>query len=73
MLSGRSTVVVARDFDDVELVLGECRRRLGLPDDDARMELWHGSERVPADARVQEWPGFQPGGEISEYQLVVMR
>eukprot|EP00971_Amphidinium_carterae_P248154 4926967-Amphidinium_carterae.1 len=72
MLSGRSTVVAARDYDDVDEVLVVFRWRLGLADDGARMELWHGSaERVPADGtEVQDWPGIQPLGEISEYELV---
>eukprot|EP00971_Amphidinium_carterae_P265442 5265817-Amphidinium_carterae.1 len=72
MLSGRSTVVAALGFRNVQNVLAECRRRLGLPNDDARMELRHGSgEMVPEDAYVREWPGIQPLGMISEYQLVV--
>eukprot|EP00971_Amphidinium_carterae_P125135 2479425-Amphidinium_carterae.1 len=66
MLSGRSTVVAAAGYWSVKAVLPECRRRLGLEEDDARMELWQGSgERVPAEARVPEWPGIQPKGEIS--------
>eukprot|EP00971_Amphidinium_carterae_P019573 385370-Amphidinium_carterae.1 len=73
MLSGRSTVVAAAGPWSVEAVLNECRRRLGLRVAGARMELWHGSgEIVPADGtRVRAWPGIQPEGEISEYQLVV--
>eukprot|EP00971_Amphidinium_carterae_P178471 3540610-Amphidinium_carterae.1 len=72
MLSGRSTVVAAGGPWSFGVVLAECRRRLGLAG--ARMELWHGSEKVPADGtRVGDWPGIQPLGEISAYQLVVTR
>eukprot|EP00971_Amphidinium_carterae_P094901 1877803-Amphidinium_carterae.1 len=68
MLSGRSTVVAAslgRGGWNVRNVLIVCRERLGLVDDGSTMELWRGPERVPDDARVREWPGVQPKGEIS--------
>eukprot|EP00971_Amphidinium_carterae_P123184 2439182-Amphidinium_carterae.1 len=71
MLSGRSTV--SSDYNRVERVLDECCFKLGLADDNARMELLHGSERVPRNARVKDFPGLQPRGEISEYDLVIMR
>eukprot|EP00971_Amphidinium_carterae_P226955 4501575-Amphidinium_carterae.1 len=72
MLSGSSTVVAAPSDEDVEIVLALYRLRLGLPDDGATMELLHGLERVPADGtEVQDWPGIQPKGEISEYQLLL--
>eukprot|EP00971_Amphidinium_carterae_P056220 1109398-Amphidinium_carterae.1 len=75
MLSGRSTVVVAGKNWGKNLVLFKCRRRLGLPEDGSTMELWHLSEKVPDDVTVpvHDWPGLQPLGEISEYQLVVTR
>eukprot|EP00971_Amphidinium_carterae_P161692 3205271-Amphidinium_carterae.1 len=74
MLSGRSTVVAAHQLWSVGNVLDECRRRLGLEEDGTRMELWHGSEKVPDEAtEVRDWPGIQPEGEISEYQLVLRR
>eukprot|EP00971_Amphidinium_carterae_P125915 2494591-Amphidinium_carterae.1 len=73
MPSGSSTVVAADDEDDVEYVLGMARERLGLPDDGSRMELWQGPESVPADAQVEDFPGVQPAGEISQYQLVLTR
>eukprot|EP00971_Amphidinium_carterae_P268959 5335905-Amphidinium_carterae.1 len=75
MLSGRSIVVaVLRAVNNkVEDVLAVCRERLGLADDGSTIELWHGAERVPAHAKVQDWPGVQPLGEISVYQLVVTR
>eukprot|EP00971_Amphidinium_carterae_P130856 2592242-Amphidinium_carterae.1 len=74
MLSGRSTVVVASDGWDVEIVLDECHRRLCLADDGAAMELWDLSgEKVPDDdeTEVRDWPSVQPLGEISEYQLLL--
>eukprot|EP00971_Amphidinium_carterae_P134211 2659279-Amphidinium_carterae.1 len=79
MLSGRSTVVALASLmaticdEDAKGVLAKGRRRLGLADHGATLELWHGSERVPADVRVADLPGIQPKGEISEYQLVVRR
>eukprot|EP00971_Amphidinium_carterae_P337570 6474444-Amphidinium_carterae.1 len=78
MLSGRSTVVVAGDDEDVEDVLILCRWRLGRADDGTTMDLWHGSgEKVPDDEYriqyVEDFPGVQPLGEISEYQLLVRR
>eukprot|EP00971_Amphidinium_carterae_P324482 6448645-Amphidinium_carterae.1 len=73
MLSGRNTVVVTTGYAEVEDVLANCRRRLGLADDGSTMELWDGSDRVPADDVVQYWPGIKPKGEISEYQLLVRR
>eukprot|EP00971_Amphidinium_carterae_P043145 848664-Amphidinium_carterae.1 len=50
MLSGRSTVVVSRRSWNVEIVLDVCRKRLGLSDEGATMELWHASGMVSADA-----------------------
>eukprot|EP00971_Amphidinium_carterae_P014417 284685-Amphidinium_carterae.1 len=75
MLSGRSAVVIAAYDHDVtvEYVLAVCRRRLGLARDGSTMELWHGSEKVPARTEIQNWPGVQPPGKISEYQLLVKR
>eukprot|EP00971_Amphidinium_carterae_P097075 1921242-Amphidinium_carterae.1 len=71
MLSGRSTVVAFLDRW-CAYVLDKCCERLGLADEGATMELWHDSgERVPGDAGVQDWPGIQPRGEISEYQLLL--
>eukprot|EP00971_Amphidinium_carterae_P288500 5728404-Amphidinium_carterae.1 len=70
MLSGRSTVVAADGLWNAEMVLDQACERLRLPDDGATMEMWHGSVSVPDDESVQDWPGIQPRGEISEYQLV---
>eukprot|EP00971_Amphidinium_carterae_P172503 3419170-Amphidinium_carterae.1 len=72
MLSGRSTVMAAEGDEDVESVLGFCCERLALADDGSTLELWHGQDIVPHDrtAPVRDWPGVQPKGSISEYQLV---
>eukprot|EP00971_Amphidinium_carterae_P002960 58076-Amphidinium_carterae.1 len=60
------------------MVLHKCRSKLGLvrlEDDGSTMELLHCSgKRVPCDGtEVLDWPGVQPLGEISEYQLVITR
>eukprot|EP00971_Amphidinium_carterae_P053662 1057000-Amphidinium_carterae.1 len=35
------------------------------------MELWHGSDRLPAvDTWVSDWPGVQPKGEFSEHYII---
>eukprot|EP00971_Amphidinium_carterae_P301780 5995646-Amphidinium_carterae.1 len=75
MLSGRSTVVAVLPVWDIKIVLYECRRRLGLAEDGTTMELWHCSGMVPNDnnTEVSDWPGVQPKGEISEYQLLIRR
>eukprot|EP00971_Amphidinium_carterae_P006210 122333-Amphidinium_carterae.1 len=78
MLSGRSTVVATCPTATVvpavaEDILDDCRERLGLDDDGGTIELWHHSEKVSVDAGVEDWPGIEPKGEISEYQLVVTR
>eukprot|EP00971_Amphidinium_carterae_P350010 6491342-Amphidinium_carterae.2 len=74
MLSGRSTVVLALGSCCVRSVLARRRNRLGLSGDGTTTELWRGSERVPDDGTdVEDWPGIQPPGEISEYQLLVRR
>eukprot|EP00971_Amphidinium_carterae_P062746 1242036-Amphidinium_carterae.1 len=65
MLSGRSTVVAAVDFNSVRYVLYECCERLGLSNDGATMELWHGSDRVPDGAFLPDWLGVKPKGELS--------
>eukprot|EP00971_Amphidinium_carterae_P230803 4580171-Amphidinium_carterae.1 len=71
MLSGRSTVVAAQLYHIVPNVLDKCHRA-GLVDDRNRiMELWHGSERVPDDDCVDNWPGIKQRGEMSDYQLLV--
>eukprot|EP00971_Amphidinium_carterae_P236636 4696696-Amphidinium_carterae.1 len=71
MLSGRSTVVAAMNRYTTRSILGACHSRLGLARDGTSLGLWHGSDRVPEDAKVRDWPGIKPRGEISEYQLLV--
>eukprot|EP00971_Amphidinium_carterae_P276810 5493474-Amphidinium_carterae.1 len=74
MLSGRSTVVASEGGWNVRHVLDDCRRRLGLASNGSTMELWHGSEMVPAArTEVRDWPGIRQCGEISEYQLLLRR
>eukprot|EP00971_Amphidinium_carterae_P286550 5689021-Amphidinium_carterae.1 len=73
MLSGRSTVVTAYNFDSLtwtlRQVLGLCHTRLGLAGGETTMELWYGSDKVPDDTSVIAWPGIKPPGKLSEYQL----
>eukprot|EP00971_Amphidinium_carterae_P032846 646529-Amphidinium_carterae.1 len=73
MLSGRSTVVAATPFDFLTYVLAKSRRRLNFAADGRTMEVWHGSDRLQHGRVVQDWPGIQRKGAISEYQLVVVR
>eukprot|EP00971_Amphidinium_carterae_P002684 53273-Amphidinium_carterae.1 len=73
MTQNTKNISILGTFYIVEHVLINCRRRLGLADDGSTMELMHGSERVPDDVRVGDWPGVQPRGEISEYQLLLRR
>eukprot|EP00971_Amphidinium_carterae_P204268 4053386-Amphidinium_carterae.1 len=72
MLSGRSTVVVARWYDKFREILAKCRSRLGLADD--YMELWHANGDGPGTEEfVRDWPGIKRRrvrGEIVDYQLV---
>eukprot|EP00971_Amphidinium_carterae_P138876 2752317-Amphidinium_carterae.1 len=63
--------MAAEGDEDEESVLAACCERLALADDGSTMELWHGQDIVPHDrAAVRDWPGVQPKGSISEYQLV---
>eukprot|EP00971_Amphidinium_carterae_P224393 4451617-Amphidinium_carterae.1 len=56
-----------------EDVLRRCKWRLAALNG-TTMELLHGQDRVPDDGtRVRDWPGLQPTGEITEYQLIVTR
>eukprot|EP00971_Amphidinium_carterae_P049122 967880-Amphidinium_carterae.1 len=60
------------DNDFVGEVLTVCRRRLNLADDGSTMELWHSSGvKVPDRMQVRNFPGVQPKGEITEYQLLL--
>eukprot|EP00971_Amphidinium_carterae_P323248 6423990-Amphidinium_carterae.1 len=50
LLSGRSTVVMARDYSDFTIIVGRFCRRLGL-DRRGTEALIHGAEVVPAGAK----------------------
>eukprot|EP00971_Amphidinium_carterae_P064257 1272507-Amphidinium_carterae.1 len=77
MLSGRSTLMVTqgqgrgfpRDLESRESILRRCCERLDVRYDSSA-ELVHGSACVPRAASVSDWPGIQPCGKITEYQLV---
>mmetsp|Transcript_42238 Transcript_42238/g.76553 ORF Transcript_42238/g.76553 Transcript_42238/m.76553 type:complete len:198 (-) Transcript_42238:23-616(-) len=71
VLSGRHTYYCAHpgwDTKDQD-VLQACCARLGLEHRE-NMKLLHGTEEVQAGSRVLEWPGIQPVGVVTEYQLV---
>jgi len=70
MLSGRSTAVMSLGDDSVETIVGRCCSRLQMQKS-GRESLIHGAEVVPPGAQVLDWPGLQPKGEVSEYQLVL--
>eukprot|EP00971_Amphidinium_carterae_P228644 4535178-Amphidinium_carterae.1 len=64
MLSGRYTVVVASRYHG-EGALGivpRCCSRLGITRSGTET-LLHGTEIVPAKARVRDWPGLRRPGE----------
>eukprot|EP00971_Amphidinium_carterae_P029826 586818-Amphidinium_carterae.3 len=70
-LSGRSTIVLAEGFFRGEEVLDTVKDKLNLGN--VACELLHGTQTVPNEFRVSEFPGLQPTGEITEYQLLVKR
>eukprot|EP00971_Amphidinium_carterae_P040125 787629-Amphidinium_carterae.1 len=74
MLSGRYTHVVLpkESHHTMRHVLDICWPCLEL-DYRCSHSLVSGDEMVPAGAKVQDWPGIMPCGEVSEYQLVVGR
>mmetsp|Transcript_41597 Transcript_41597/g.75414 ORF Transcript_41597/g.75414 Transcript_41597/m.75414 type:complete len:233 (-) Transcript_41597:57-755(-) len=63
-VTGRNPIVSACD------ILRWCCKRLGLCCSGSEA-LIHGTTIVPSNAIVEDWPGIQPLGQISEYQLVV--
>mmetsp|Transcript_23299 Transcript_23299/g.42855 ORF Transcript_23299/g.42855 Transcript_23299/m.42855 type:complete len:231 (+) Transcript_23299:157-849(+) len=74
LLSGRCIYAVGRVDDALQtaesFLASHCCSALGL--EHAGTEaLIHGEAVVPKDAEMPAWPGIQPPGEISEYQLVV--
>eukprot|EP00971_Amphidinium_carterae_P243955 4844316-Amphidinium_carterae.1 len=74
MLSGRSTVVLQDDNHGlsifIEDIVRRCCKRLGI-ERSGTEKLVHGIAVVPATVRVDSWPGLQPAGEVSEYQLIL--
>eukprot|EP00971_Amphidinium_carterae_P188183 3735276-Amphidinium_carterae.1 len=70
MLSGRCTAMVSGGRDTAASIVGKCCFRLGIRHSGTE-KLVHGTEVVPNAARVSDWPGLRPEGEVSEYQLVV--
>eukprot|EP00971_Amphidinium_carterae_P233305 4630585-Amphidinium_carterae.1 len=70
MLSGRYTAVMSKGDERAEATVGRCCRRLEIQGRGTE-KLVDGTEVVPATARVKNWPGLRPRGEVSEYQLVV--
>eukprot|EP00971_Amphidinium_carterae_P111046 2199719-Amphidinium_carterae.1 len=70
MLSGREIAVVEGPHDIADHVVQRCCRRLGITSTGTEA-LVLGTAVVPATAKVRDWPGIKPRGEVSEYQLVV--
>eukprot|EP00971_Amphidinium_carterae_P239092 4746181-Amphidinium_carterae.1 len=70
MLSGRSTVLCADDSKNAKQIIDRCCSRLGM-ERSGNEKLVHGTEVLPATARVGTWPGLRPRAEVSEYQLVM--
>eukprot|EP00971_Amphidinium_carterae_P061855 1224922-Amphidinium_carterae.1 len=70
MLSGRCTAVLAGGCRSASNIVEECCRRLAIHRSGTERVV-HGTEVVPNAARVSDWPGLGPKGEVSEYQLVV--
>mmetsp|Transcript_47148 Transcript_47148/g.86535 ORF Transcript_47148/g.86535 Transcript_47148/m.86535 type:complete len:199 (-) Transcript_47148:58-654(-) len=70
MLSGRSTFVVSRGILDLEDILVRSCERLGVTRTGHEV-LFHGVDAVLPGLSVCMWPGIQPRGQVTEYQLVV--
>eukprot|EP00971_Amphidinium_carterae_P309298 6146515-Amphidinium_carterae.1 len=72
MLSGRSTWLLCTEaiiaVRDAGYVLRQCCERLGLPLGGTE-RLVHGSDVVAKD--IAAFPGLQPIGHVSHYQLIV--
>jgi len=72
LLSGRTTFVASpvelRELR--EAVLPRCCQRLGMARGGHEV-LVNGADCVPVGARVPAWPGIQPSGKITEYQLII--
>mmetsp|Transcript_45611 Transcript_45611/g.83518 ORF Transcript_45611/g.83518 Transcript_45611/m.83518 type:complete len:235 (-) Transcript_45611:77-781(-) len=74
MLSGKHAFALYRgaQTDSVKArhVLQKCCERLELDKRDTA-KLVHGSEMIPPGTSLADFPGLQPLGEVSDYQLVV--
>eukprot|EP00971_Amphidinium_carterae_P262902 5215475-Amphidinium_carterae.2 len=70
MLSGRYTLLPAHPDLELEEALQWCCSRLGVAHTGAEV-LLHESEVVSAGVQVQNWPGIQRRGEVTEYSLLI--
>eukprot|EP00971_Amphidinium_carterae_P184607 3665078-Amphidinium_carterae.1 len=79
MISGRQAIVACPASprpNTTEVVLRMCCERLGNRATQQvirSMCLVRGDDVVAAGTLVDEWPGIQAPGEISEYHLVVQQ
>jgi len=58
------------DSDMSDTILSTACAALGLRRNGAEV-LVNGTDVIPLNARVQDWPGLRPLGDISEFQLVI--
>eukprot|EP00971_Amphidinium_carterae_P053376 1051455-Amphidinium_carterae.1 len=75
MVSGRSCCTAVHIRDAVvwpHEVIRECCEKLSVPTTGSE-ELLSGSEAVPSNALLPEWPGLQGCGHWTDYQLVVSK
>jgi len=76
LLSGRSCYVTRspglRLGDNRECLLRQSCKRLGM-ERTGNEELLHGTDFVPADEDVENWPGSPSVGIVTEYQLVTFK
>mmetsp|Transcript_68446 Transcript_68446/g.127734 ORF Transcript_68446/g.127734 Transcript_68446/m.127734 type:complete len:221 (-) Transcript_68446:87-749(-) len=70
MLSGQSAIVCAKGRDTLSWILQDCCSKLEVEKTESA-ELLNGCNAVPATAIVSTWPGIQPKGQVTEYQLVL--
>eukprot|EP00971_Amphidinium_carterae_P204167 4051532-Amphidinium_carterae.2 len=74
LLSGRCTVLALPwpGIETTEQVIAMCCERMeGVGREGMAVQLWHGVDGVQAQTRVCDWPGIQPPGVITEYQLLI--
>mmetsp|Transcript_10478 Transcript_10478/g.18927 ORF Transcript_10478/g.18927 Transcript_10478/m.18927 type:complete len:197 (+) Transcript_10478:21-611(+) len=71
MMSGRTTLITSGFYEFARDVVQRCCFKLGVAYR-GNEQLYSGSTVVPAGCYACQWPGIQPLGEITEYQLVVM-